>query len=249
MVEQQLEIPFSLVDSARFEHYVCGENAWIVEALQRWASGQADERFCVCWGAWGSGRTHLLNAVCHDVLLKTYRVFYLNCSNASQYGPDILEDLQTHDVVCLDDVDQIFGQPAWESALFHLYNEMIVLGHGRLLLSVSMAPDRIAVKLPDLRSRLVSGWIFPLQSLSEVNLKMALIQRAHQRGFELTAQASQYILTHLSRCEHCVFGYLDVLDRSSLRAQRRVTVPFVKQQYDAFQKCVSCQRADPAVMS
>ena len=241
MSVKQLVLPFDLSDTACFKSYIATNNQWAVNALQQWSLGQTTERLCVCWGPLGSGRTHLLNASCQTALLSGQRVFYLDCLEAIHYQPCILEDLSSIGLVCLDNVDVVLGQLEWEKALFHLYNEMIVTGQGRLLWSVTVSPEHLNVVLKDLHSRLLS-WVLSLLPLSEQALSQALVQRAHQRGFVLTVQASQYILKYLSCCTHCVFKYLDQLDQHSLRDQRRVTIPFLKRHAPILTPCAHCQK-------
>ena len=59
------------------------------------------------------------------------------------FRPELLKDalsgLETHEIVCLDDVDRIAGQRVWEEAIFHLYNRILDRG-GLLLVSLADLP-------------------------------------------------------------------------------------------------------------
>jgi DnaA family protein len=58
---------------------------------------------------------------------------------------------------------------------------------------------------------------------------MAALQlRAEQRGLELPPETARYLLTRERRDMGSLRALLDRLDREALRAQRRLTVPFVR---------------------
>jgi len=61
----------------------------------------------------------------------------------------------------------------------------------------------------------------------------ALRLRAAARGFELPVGTARYLLRRCPREAPSLFALLDRLDRASLAARRRLTVPFVRQLLDA----------------
>ncbi len=54
------------------------------------------------------------------------------------------------------------------------------------------------------------------------------MMRAERRGMTLVEEVGKYILTHCPRHMSTLFAALDVLDKASLAAQRKLTIPFVK---------------------
>ena len=98
---------------------------------------------------------------------------------------------------------------------------------GKLLFSYA-APASLPLKLADLKSRLGAGITFHIQSLSDEEKLMALQLRARFRGMVLPAEVGQYLLRHFPRDMGKLFLLLDELDRASLAAQSRLTIPFVK---------------------
>ena len=67
-----------------------------------------------------------------------------------------------------------------------------------------------------------------LQPLDEEEQMAALQLRARLRGFELPDDAAQFLLRRLPRDMATLCAFLDELDEASLVAQRRLTVPFVR---------------------
>ena len=67
------------------------------------------------------------------------------------------------------------------------------------------------------------------EKLDDADALTALGQAAHHRGLELNAETGRYLLTRYSRDLHALFAMLDRLDRASLAAQRKLTIPFVRE--------------------
>ncbi len=72
-------------------------------------------------------------------------------------------------------------------------------------------------------------WFVPdvLEGMEQLSLQ-ALQLRARQRGFELPEDVGRFLLKRLDREMRTLFMTLDQLDRASITAQRKLTIPFVK---------------------
>jgi DnaA family protein len=142
--------------------------------------------------------------------------------------PEILDGLETFDLVCLDGLDAIAGNSHWETAVFNLFNGLADHS-GSLVVSAGNAPAACGLLLPDLVSRLASGPVFRLANLDDAACIDALRLRADKRGFDLPVDTAEYLMRRLPRDTHTLFQFLDRLDQASLAAQRRLTIPFVRQ--------------------
>jgi DnaA family protein len=100
---------------------------------------------------------------------------------------------------------------------------------GRLLVASRAAPAALEFSLPDLGSRLRAGDARQLLPLDDDARIRALRLRAAQRGLELGEESAQFLLRRLPRDMHTLLGVLERLDEASLAAQRRLTVPFLRQ--------------------
>lgn len=229
----QLTLGIKLPDSSTFANLVCGDNNEVVEHVRRsLARGGDDNAAIYVWGAAGSGKSHLLQAACHDVSAVAETSVYLSLKSARGKGaealfPEMLDGLENLTLVCIDDIDAVAADEAWEIALFHLYNRIHATG-SRLLVAGHAAPSDLPLQLADLRSRLTWGWIFQLQVLADEDKKQALQLRAATRGFDLPDDVSDYLLRYFPRDMHALFALLDRLDTASVVAHRRLTIPFVK---------------------
>lgn len=221
MAAYQLPLQIKLNDAATFDNYLVGDNADIIKVLRA-----AREPYLYLWSAEATGKTHLLQALCHSLAQGV--AIYLPLKEIVQYSAEIFEGLEQFGLVCVDDVHCITGQSDWELSLFHLYNRLREQG-GQLCVTSNVSPEQLNVKLADLLSRLKWGPVFQLQTLRDEDKIKAMQLRASQRGFQLPDDVAKYLLNRLPRDLYNLFVLLDKLDTASLQAQRRLTIPFVKQ--------------------
>ena len=214
MKGQQLPLSVQLRDSASFDSFYPGPNTLALNALRE-LNGAV-----LIYGGAGSGRTHLLQAVARE-----RRCAYLPLSELRALGADALSGLDTTDALCLDDLDAVSTDRDWSLALLRLLDAR----RGRpLALSASAAPDRLDIALPDLRTRLSLCAVFGLKPLDDADREALLRERARARGLDLPPEVSRWLLTQLSRDTASLVDAIDALDRASLSAKRRLTLPFVQ---------------------
>lgn len=223
MTEQQLPLRIGLRDSATFANFYCAGNDAVLHTLQL-----ASEPFVFLWGSVGSGKSHLLQAACHAETERNGSPAYLPLGQLCEAGASVLDGMEAMTLVCLDELQSVAGDDDWEEALFHLYNRVRDAGV-RLLVAADAGPAALPVKLADLRSRLSWGPVYQLQQLDDDGKLAALQMRARGRGIELPADVGAYLLRRSPRDMHALFELLDRLDQASLVAQRRLTIPFVRE--------------------
>jgi DnaA family protein len=85
---------------------------------------------------------------------------------------------------------------------------------------------------PDLRSRLGQGLRVSLDVLDDDGRREALRRRAARRGLELDDAVLDWLFRRVDRDLKSLTALLDRLDRAAMAAQRRLTVPFVRQALD-----------------
>jgi DnaA family protein len=222
----QLTLGVSLKDEATFTNYYPGQNGPLIQELRKTASGSGERVIYFC-GAGGQGCTHLLQASCHEANRHQLTAVYIPLASLIDYSPDILEGLESLMLVCIDDLHVIAGKPEWEEAFFHAYNRIHDAG-GRIIVTANVMPKLLGLALPDVVSRLSWGVAFQLQPLTDHEKLGALIMRADRRGMTLSEEVGKFILNHCPRHMSTLFAALEALDKASLAAQRKLTIPFVK---------------------
>jgi DnaA family protein len=143
-------------------------------------------------------------------------------------GIGVLEGLRQLECLCLDDVDKVVGQLEWERAIFGVLREIEESG-GRLVVSAEAPPALLKWALPDLGSRFSASAIFQLRVLDEGEQQAALQLRAQLRGFDLPEETSRWLQRRYPRDMRKLYELLDTLDEAALVAQRRLTVPFIRE--------------------
>lgn len=223
----QLPLYISLRDSATFANFLPADNAQLLLQLIDAASLRG-ERFIYVWGGAGSGKTHLLQAVCHALSASPHAGVYLPLAHEGM-RPEMLEGLESMSLIAIDDCQAIAGNRDWETALFTLYNRVRDRGEGHMIVTGTANPQALGLVLPDFESRLLWGLVFQLQVLTDEQLAEALQMRAKGRGMQMPADVAGYILKRCPRDMHTLFDVLDKLDHESLVAKRKLTIPFVRQ--------------------
>lgn len=224
---EQLTLDLYLQPDARFDNFVEGQNTVLISLLKEFSMQTTIYPWLYLWGQEGVGRTHCLQAVCHAAHEQKLRVAYFPMKLLSHYPVAILQDMEKVDVCCFDDIDAIAGVVAWEEALFHFYNRALS-EQTSLIMTANTPPAKFPGILPDLKSRLSAMVVFQLHELSDEDKLTALQQQALQRGLKLSTDVGRYLLLHCSRSWKDLLILLTRLDRASLAAQRRLTIPFVK---------------------
>jgi DnaA family protein len=222
---KQLPLGVRWPDRSTYANFLAGPNREVVQALRMWP-GHA--RVVWIWGPPVCGKTHLLQAVCNEAGSLGRRAGYFPLDPRAALAPAALAGCEQLDIVCLDDVDQQAGEDPWEAALFSLYNA-ISEHRGSLLLSASAPPAGVRWRLADLGSRMNAALVLGMRALSEREQLAALALHATARGLELPEETANYLVTRFPRDLRTLCGLLDTLDTASLAAQRRLTVPFIKQ--------------------
>lgn len=220
----QLPLAIGLEDDAVFETFYSDGNDALVSHLERLCELE-DGLGAWLWGRSASGKSHLLQAVCER--LGSSAVF-LPLKELRTGDPSVLDGMAQRASVCLDDLDAVAGDPAWERSLFSLFES--AREHSASLVVSSNSPPREAgFTLPDLESRLMLLPAFQVKSLDDEGLLKALALRAKRRGLELPDETAKFLARRAPRDMASLYALLNRLDDEALIAKRRLTIPFVRE--------------------
>ncbi|CAK9885597.1 MAG: DnaA regulatory inactivator Hda [Candidatus Erwinia impunctatus] len=224
----QLSLPLYLPDDETLSSFWPGENQVLLSALKA-ILAHSHGGYLYIWSREGGGKSHLLHAACAEITARGEAVGYVPLDKRGWFVPEVLDGMEHLALVCIDNIECVAGDALWEMAVFDLYNRILEVGKTRLLISGNRPPRQLDLVLPDLASRLDWGQIYRLMPLSDEDKLQALQLRATQRGFELPEETGRFLLKRLDREMRTLFTALDNLDRASIREQRKLTIPFVKE--------------------
>ena len=223
---QQIPLAVRLADRALFASFLPAHNLEPLQHLQQLARGAGRGLTWLC-GPEGAGKTHLLQATC-AAASEHMRAGYVPLAQVAALGVGVLEGLPQMQCLCLDDIDEVAGRIEWERSLFGLLQEIEDSG-GRLVLAAQAPPAFLKWALADLGSRCAAGAVFQLRLLDEQEQHAALQLRARLRGLELPDETWHWLRKRFPRDMRTLYELLDTLDEAALAAQRRLTVPFIRE--------------------
>lgn len=208
---RQLLLDLTQAPPPTFANFVPGRSAEALQAARAGAEGALREPVLYLWGEAGSGKTHLLKALCAAHPEASYRT-------AKDYREPVAGR-----VLVLDDIE-LLTDPA-QVALFNAFNAG---EYALIVVSARAAPKDVALRR-DLATRLALGLTYRLHPLSDDEKREALAAHARARGFTLSDEVRGYLLTHSRRDMPSLMAALDTLDRYSLETGRPVTVPLLRE--------------------
>ena len=225
-----LQYPLKLSHSRQpgFDNYLANGNEETLDSLLKLLEAVGSTAPLYLWGSPGCGKSHLLLAACQQMSQQTRSAIYLSLSDIERLSPLMLGELQQYELVCIDDIQNICADEAWEEALFHLYNAISQQQH-KLLIAANSSPGDLPAELPDLASRLLWGASYHLQQLDDAGKQELLIQMADEKGMQLSDNASRYLINRYSRDINKLTKLIDKLDHDSLSRQQKLTIPFLRQ--------------------
>ena len=182
--------------------------------------GRSDELWM--YGAPGVGKTHL-----GLVIAEQFRFEYYDCGEINpETVPELFEHLDVQSGVILDRVDRWLDNSASESALFSWWKRK---ENGLVLVSeISPRADGF-ITLPDLASRAHAAMILPLDGLGDEGIRRLFQCQLQRLGIELAPEVIRFLSPRLPRNPAKLMDLLAVMDQESLRDQRKITVPWLKQ--------------------
>jgi len=225
MLHPQLPLALAVNKTFLFDNYIADGNDAVLSALKDLAASDQPQK-CYIWGTGGVGISHLLQATCQSVAAGK-QAMYLPLDQLMGYGPQVLDGMESLELVVIDHLQQLSGQADWEEALFHLYNR-IDQAQGQLLIGAHQPPSQLGISLADLQSRLNACLVYQVKPLSEDGLAAFITLQAEHFGLEIKPEVTQYIMHHGERSLDDLRCLMQDLNRQSLSANRRLTIPFVK---------------------
>jgi len=179
------------------------------------------------FGTQGAGKSHLLQACCTLAEESGKSSLCLSFSELKDLSVEVLDGLENIDLICLDNLQLIANDKLWQQAVFDLFNR-ITEQNKAIIISGDESANKLGITLPDLASRLTWGFTEQVKAPDDGEKLKILQYRALQRGLVLHEDAAKFLLNRLDRNMNTLIESLDLLDKASIREQRKITIPFIK---------------------
>jgi DnaA-homolog protein len=223
---RQLPLALRYPPDQRLETYVDAPAGSLAQ-LRRLADSATNDAVYL-QGVDGVGKTHLALATCAAAEAAGHTATYVPLAVTRGRVSQALTALEGSHLVALDGLDAIAGERSDEIALFDFHNRARS-AKTALLYTARVSPDVLPLTLPDLRSRLSQCTRIVLSALDDAGRRDALRERAHRRGLAMDVAAYDWLLRRVDRDLASLTLLLDRLDKASLAAKRRITVPFLRE--------------------
>ena len=192
-----------------FENFVIGSNSQLAHAaaiaVAHAPAGAYNPLFV--YGETGLGKTHLMHAVGHLILLNkpNARIAYLSSEKfTNEFISAIQENTLTRfrkryrkvDVLLIDDVQFLSGKERIQEEFFHTFNELFEAQK-----QIFLSSDRPANEIAKLESRLVSrfqwGLVTDIQAPDFETRVAILRKKAEQHKFKVSDEIINFIAQHI----------------------------------------------------
>lgn len=225
-MSQQLPLTLPLPTPATLDDFIFADDGQLADLLTQ--QREHSQPLLYLHGPQASGKTHLLLGQCSALQSHGAQIAYLPCQEHATLHPSMLDNLEQLDLIAIDDVQALAGWDDWEQALFHLFNRARERGC-QLLFSSDVPPGQLTIELADLRSRLSWGLAIKIPVLDDQARQQLLTRLAQRRGLEMPGAVARYLIERQPRGNQHLVALIEQLDQASLSAQRRLSIPFVRE--------------------
>ncbi len=222
MSRDQLPLALKPPRRPRFDNFIVGDNRAVVATL---ADGLEPGSWTFVGGPGGAGRSHLLAALFAERCRRGHRALFMALREANQRP---LLDQAMADLIVLDDVDSLAGDPSAERDLFNALNRW--LAERTTLVMSGSSRERFI--LPDLRSRLAQATRLSLKPLDEPDLARLIRQLAAEHEVALGRGLVEYLLSRAPRNAGHIAELVERAAGRALTERRTLSVQLVKAALD-----------------
>lgn len=155
------------------------------------------------YGKSGLGKTHILNAICHEISINfpEMRILYVRCEDfvnefISALGKKTIDEFHDKfrniDILLLDDIQFIGGKDRTEEEFFHTFNSLVENGK-QIVLTSDRPPKEIRSLTERLCTRFEKGLLADIQS-PEYETRCAIIKsKAKMINFDISDAIVNYV--------------------------------------------------------
>ena len=231
-----------------FASFVVGSSNQFAHAASKAVASQPGNHYnpLFIYGGVGLGKTHLVNAIGHQVSERypEMRVAYLS---SAAFTDDLISSLRRDkmaefkerfrrvDVLILDDVQMLAGRERTQEEFFHTFNTLYD-HHRQIVLTSDKVPKDIPGLEERLRNRFEWGLIADIQP-PDIETRVAIIEKkAELEGIQLPGEVALFLGSQLASNIRELEGFLTRLGASASISRRPITVDFAREVLQAVLK-------------
>ncbi|MDP2720573.1 MAG: chromosomal replication initiator protein DnaA [bacterium] len=180
-----------------FSNFIVGQTNELAYAVAKAIVDEPSGRYnpLLIYGGVGVGKTHLLQAVAHTLILRRASLKLLYCSSET-FTNDMVEAIQKRqtfsfrnryrgvDVLLVDDIQFIAGRESTQEQFFHTFNELYVRGK-QIVLSCDRKPEDLYNLETRLKNRFVGGMVAKIDPPNKELREAVLLAKSRALGLDI----------------------------------------------------------------
>ncbi|HVN86928.1 MAG TPA: chromosomal replication initiator protein DnaA [Candidatus Binatia bacterium] len=231
----------SLIPKYTFANFVVGASNQFAHAASKAVASQPGVHYnpLFIYGGVGLGKTHLVNAIGHQVLDRnpSARVVYLSSESfmnelIGALRRDRMDEFKGRfrkiDVLILDDVQFLAGRERTQEEFFHTFNSLYE-SHRQIVLTSDKFPKEIPDLEERLRNRFEWGLIADIQP-PDVETRVAILEKkAEVEQIELPSDVAMFLASNINSNVRELEGSLTRLGAFASLNKCSITVDFARE--------------------
>ncbi|QYZ69966.1 chromosomal replication initiator protein DnaA [Neotabrizicola shimadae] len=236
------DLPGAQLDARfTFDSFVVGKPNELAHAAARRVAEGGPVSFnpLFLYGGVGLGKTHLMHAIAHELMVRQpdLRVLYLSAEQFMYRFVQALRDRQmmdfkemfrSVDVLMVDDVQFIAGKDSTQEEFFHTFNALVDQNK-QIVISADRAPGEIKDLEDRIKSRLQCGLVVDLHP-TDYELRLGILQqkaeyyRSQYRGLILSDGVLEFLAHRITTNVRVLEGALTRLFAFASLVGREITL-------------------------
>ena len=225
----QLSLNIKLDDTVSLDRFIeCDSNIDCLNFLRNTLKEDSISNLFYIWGREGVGKSYIMQALNREFINLDKRTFHLSLNDKRVSSHEILQNLESLDVILIENIDSLPKDEEWETQIFSLINNALTSKIKIYLSSCTVSKD-LQISLKDLKSRLSYFTAIEIPEISNEEKLDALSQSSARKGFDLDTKTKEFIINNTSRGLSDLLQLLNDLDVYSLKKKKKVTPSLIRQ--------------------
>jgi len=200
---------FGLNKKYVFENYIVGKSNELAHAACRAVAERPGIVYnpLFLYGGVGLGKTHLVQAVGHEILKNdpATKIIYVSCEKfTNDYidavkngrGKEFQDRYRNVDILLIDDIQFITGKERTQEAFFHTFNALHQ-NNKQIVLTSDRPPKAIATLEKRLLSRFEWGMIADIQN-PDLETRIAILEaKCQEKDYSLDSEIINYLASNI----------------------------------------------------
>lgn len=199
---------FGLNNRYVFNSFIVGKNNELAHAACQAVAANPGHAYnpLFIYGGVGLGKTHLLQAIGHELSKKTDKILYVSCEKFTNdyvqavrngQAKDFKDHYRNVDLLLIDDIHFMGGKDGTQEEFFHTFNELHQTNK-----QIVISSDRPPKAIPALEKRLLSrfewGMIADVSS-PDVETRIAILEtKCREKNYKLDREILAYIADNIT---------------------------------------------------